>query len=84
MITPRSDGTDNSQIEFPELTSEFHLRQYLTRVLDIQHNCFCRSIESIDKIPLDIADLFEDTANRYLDLADSVRDSYREEQNSDG
>jgi hypothetical protein len=49
------------------------LRTHLETVVTIQHASLKKLLLSLGEVPHDIADMFEDAANRYLDLALLIR-----------
>jgi hypothetical protein len=49
------------------------LRTHLETVITIQHASLQKLLLSIGAVPHDIADMFEDAANKYLDLASLIR-----------
>lgn len=59
------DENSKSQVAF--------LRAHLETVVTIQHASLRKLLLSLGEVPHDIADMFEDAANKYLDLASLIR-----------
>ena len=50
------------------------LREYVMQAITLQHASLCGLMASLEKAPHEIADMFEDAANRYAELADLIRE----------
>lgn len=71
----RNGRLTNAAILIPESISAVEqLREYLEDILNVRHAALRKLLLSLDSVPEEIADMFEDAANRYLDLADLIRE----------
>ncbi len=53
---------------------------YLRRVAAIHHEAVRRLVDHGDTNPLELAELFEDTANLYLDISENIRARFISEE----
>ena len=49
------------------------LQEHLESVITLQHEALQRLLVSLDSVPFELADSFEDAANQFLSLADLIR-----------
>lgn len=51
-------------------------RSYLQQVVTVHHVMFEKLLFEDDGIPLELAELFEDAGNSYLNIADRISEEY--------
>lgn len=57
-----------------------YFRSYLQQVVTIHAATFQKLLFEADEVPLELAELFEDAGNTYLQLSDSISRRYLEKQ----
>ena len=71
----RTDHVTDTGPLLPESISALkQLREFLEDTLNVRHAALRKLLLSLDSVPDEIADMFEDAANHYLDLADLIRE----------
>lgn len=66
------------RVERQEITA--FLRKDLRRVVNIHTVMFQKLLFQVEELPLELADLFEDAGNRYLDISEQITRLHRSRQ----
>ena len=53
------------------------VRQYILQVITIQNELMRRLLDGEPEVAFELAEVFEDAANTYLDLSEMISDRYR-------
>ena len=72
--------TKDPEITIPPDNSgiAFFVRQYLAQVVTIQNAMLQRLLDERHDIPLDLAEVFEDAANTYMDLSLMISERHKD------
>ena len=71
---PPTHWKDELPDELACLVGNGYLRTSLKNAVELHHSSFTRIIQSMDDVPLEVAVLLEDASERYLLLAEQVRE----------